>query len=126
MVSKEDQKIYTPESIPKDFVLIDPDHLTTLEVERLYLHWRLRQNKGLRPITVIHSPEHPETQHMSEKARGKQKAESDEVSLQEEGEEETDDFGKDMDVDPEGNADQGLEEEEEQQSVEKIGPPLGK
>lgn len=84
MASKDRQEIYSVDSVPKGFVLSDPDHLQASEIDPLYKHWLARQKKKLPPFVVVKShPQHPVSEKkskMSEKAKGKQKIRYTEVN----------------------------------------------
>ena len=59
LAAKDGQTIYSPESVPADFCLGDPDHLKSLDIHTLYNHWLRRQQKGLRPFIILNaSPLH--------------------------------------------------------------------
>ena len=59
LAAKEDQNIISPESVPENFTLSDPDHLDIPQINTLYNHWLDRQRKGLPPFVVINpSPLH--------------------------------------------------------------------
>ena len=75
LAAKEDQNIYSSDSVPEGFVLSDPDHLTGFKIDSLYAHWMGRQRKGLEPFVVLNAnPQHGKSTK-SLKAKGKSKAE---------------------------------------------------
>ena len=76
LASKDDQSIYSAESVPTGFVLGDPDHHNSFQINELYNHWLSRQNKCL-PLVVLnagplHQPSLKKSQK-SDKAKGKGK-----------------------------------------------------
>jgi hypothetical protein len=76
IASKRGQKIFSPDSVPKGFVLSDPDHLKAFKINELYSHWLMRQSKGLSPFIVLHSiPQHGVAPKKSGDVKGKKKAE---------------------------------------------------
>jgi hypothetical protein len=106
--AKPDQRIYSPESVPEGFILSDPDHLKSFNIDALYSHWLKRQSKGLPPFVMVKSSQ------MSEKAKGKKKAVYVEID--------------DMDAEVEGEPMMSAGEEEsslEDDGVTKFGPPRG-
>jgi hypothetical protein len=57
--SKDDQIIFSPDSVPESFTLSDPDHLKGSNIIALYRHWLERQREGLQPFIVLNaSPNH--------------------------------------------------------------------
>ena len=59
LAAKEDQNIISPNLVPENFTLSDPDHLDIPQINSLYKHWLDRQRKGLPPFVVINpSPLH--------------------------------------------------------------------
>jgi hypothetical protein len=115
LASKEDQDIYSTDSAPEGFQLINPDHLPSANINSLYNHWLKRQKKGLCPFIVLKAgPHHVAMEKKSEKSKGKAKMDYLDVSDDSDEEEEED----------EGKEDKH-EEEEEEEDVEppKFGPP---
>ena len=112
LASKEDQDIYSPDSVPEGFRLIDPDHLPSTNINSLYNHWLQRQKKGLCPFVVLKAGPHHVAMEKPVKSKGKAKMEyldaSDDSDAQEE-----EDKGND-------------EEEEEDLEPPKFGPPSRK
>ena len=96
LASKDDQSIYSAESVPTGFVLGDPDHLNSFQINELYNHWLSRQNKCLPPFVVLnagplHQPSLKKSQK-SDKAKGKGKMKYIEVDESvEDGDEDGDD-----------------------------------
>lgn len=122
LASKEDQDIYSPESVPDGFVLSDPDHLTGTQIESLYLHWLGRQQKKLSPFIMLKaSPQHQTTVRMSEKAKGKRKIPYHDVVTSDEGEGSRD--GSDVPAGDENDEDEDDKGEEEISPGVKRGPP---
>lgn len=116
MASKDDQTIYSPDCVPEDFVLSDPDHLGLSLIHKLYNHWLLRQRKKLSPFVVLNGgPLHRSSAGLSAKARGKRKADYQEVN--------TDDEEVRSEAREEGSDDG--DEEQIAPSV-KCGPRIGK
>jgi hypothetical protein len=79
LASKDDQMIFSVDSVPKDFCLSDPDHLNGYQIDSLYTHLLGRQRKGLAPFIVLKGS-HQEKPQKSAKAKGKRKAEYVDVS----------------------------------------------
>jgi len=78
--AKDDQKIYSKESVPDGFILSDPDHLTGFQIVSLYNHWLRRQQKKLRPFIIRQAqPHHRSSETLSSKAKGKRRMEYFEV-----------------------------------------------
>jgi hypothetical protein len=76
IASKRGQKIFSPDSVPKGFILSDPDHLKAYKINELYNHWLTRQSKGLSPFIVLNSiPHHGVAPKKSGDGKGKKKAE---------------------------------------------------
>jgi hypothetical protein len=76
IASQDGQNIFSPDSVPKGFVLSDPDHLKAFSINELYTHWLTRQSKGLSPFIVLNSiPQHGVAPKKSEVAKGKRKVE---------------------------------------------------
>jgi hypothetical protein len=75
MLSKQpDQNIYATECVPEGFVLSDPDHLTSSQINSLYNHWLDRQNQGLEPFIIRNpNPSHRRKVKKVPKAKGKGK-----------------------------------------------------
>lgn len=116
MASKEDQTIYCEESVPKGFILSDPDHLQGIQIESLYSHWLGRQKKKLRPFIILNaSPQHQFSVRKSAKAKGK-KRQIDYVPVSTSGEEESS-------GDDESNLDEEDREEGQISPPIKVGPP---
>jgi hypothetical protein len=132
LASKDDQTIFSVQSVPKNFRLSDPDHLKTPKIEQLYTHWLRRQDKGLKPFVVLNaSPNlggNAKKSQKSEKAKGKGKMRyvdvgSDDGSVQEENEdnmesdkEEEDDEDETKDKDQ--DEDNSQEDDEEDKDKE--------
>jgi len=107
LAAKEDQTIFSPDCIPEDFTLSDPDHLPAFKINRLCNHWWGRQRKGLAPFIVLNaSPNHGvrSSKKKSEDRKGKGKLKY---------------VGIDDDADEEGPT-------EEMPPAVKIGPPKRK
>jgi hypothetical protein len=116
LASKEDQTIYCEESVPKGFILSDPDHLQGTQIESLYSHWLGRQKKKLRPFIILNaSPQHQFSVRKSAKAKGK-KRQIDYVPVSTSGEE-------DSSGDDESNLDEEDREEGQISPPIKVGPP---
>jgi hypothetical protein len=74
--AKDDQKIYSKESVPNGFILSDPDHLTGFQIVSLYNQWIRRQQKKLRPFIILQAqPHHRSSETLSSKAKGKKRME---------------------------------------------------
>lgn len=87
LAAKEDQNIFSDECTPKKFQLMDPDHLTSSEIDSLYNHWAGRQRKGLQPFIILNaSPQHAAFVKKSEKVKGKREIPYVEVSEDEDSE----------------------------------------
>jgi hypothetical protein len=135
LASKENQTIYSEDSVPEGFTLSDPDHLTGSQIETLYLHWRNRQQKKLSPFVILNaSPQHQATvKKMSAKAKGKRKIDYVPVSSSEDerdsdGEDgvdngEGDDVEADQEDQEENEVDEEDQEEKEMTPPVKRGPP---
>lgn len=129
LASKENQNIFSTESVPEGFVLIDPDHLKLFHIDSLYNHWLKRQSKGLTPFVILNAAHPVAKKKISEKANGKRKAEYVDVdSERSEGEGRSEQSGAE-DEEPRGDdlSNQGEEEEEEKDKPtpsEKFGPPV--
>ena len=120
---KKDQNIISPESVPENFTLSDPDHLDIPQINSLYNHWLDRQCKGLPPFVVINpSPLHA---HLVKKSstvkQGKKKkiyvpVRSDDESVKDcdDGNSDAADFGKNG---------EWAEDEQEITKVVRQGPP---
>lgn len=143
MASNEDQTIFSPDSVPENFVLGDPDHLNSFKISVLYNHWLTRQRKGLPPFVVLNAgPLHHPLEKKSQttvKGKGKEKKRYFESGDEEEEKEDEDDKANDEvdgedDVNPEYDAvmeDEGGDASERESgmpgpSSRKIGPPVGK
>ena len=136
LVAKEDQNIISPESVPENFMLSDPDHLDIPQINLLYDHWLDRQRKGLPPFVVINpSPLHA---HLVKKSstvkQGKKKkiyvpVRSDDESVKDsdDGNSDAADFGKNgecaEDEQDDEDDDRQPEDGEENTKVVKQGPP---
>ena len=137
LAAKENQTIFSKDSVPEGFVLSDPDHLTSSQINSLYHHWLGRQQKKLSPFIILNaSPQHQTIKTMSKKARGKGKMEYQEVDSDNgEGEESSKD-----EVEEEGELSSKEQMDEEDVEMEevvtdyqqgthqplKIGPPVGR
>jgi hypothetical protein len=74
LASAEGQNIYSPECAPDGFSLIDPDHITGMNINLLHNHWLQRQKKKLQPFVILNSgPLHRGLVGKSEKKKGKKK-----------------------------------------------------
>ena len=105
LASKEDQTIFSPDSVSDNFILSDPDHLGIPQINSLYNHWLERQRKGHPPFVVINTS--PLNAHLTAKSskvkEGKKKMEyvslgSDDESVkgnEEDGGDDDDDVQKD-------------------------------
>ena len=115
LASKDDQDIYSPDSVPEGFKLIDPDHLPSANINSLYNHWLKHQKKGLCLFIVLKAgPHHVAIEKKSEKSKGKAKMDYLDVSDDSDEEEEED----------KGKEDKNGEEEKEVDVVPpKFGPP---
>ena len=134
LASKDDQTIFSPDCVPKDFQLSDPDHLTTSKIDALYIHLAQRQRKGLSPFIVLNaSPLHRTAVKKSSKAKGKEKVKyvdvhtEDEDVKSERGGEEGDETGDDDEEESEGGdgekeeADEEEKEEDDEEEKEEDG-----
>ena len=132
--AKNDQTIFSSECIPDGLRLSDPDHLTTLQINRLYTHWLKRQDEGLAPLIILNaSPLHGASIKKSEKSKGKAKAKVGwvEVGDDEEEEEEEELLNEQKEG---GDEEEGEDDDEERNddtnagtpAVIKYGPPQGK
>jgi hypothetical protein len=75
LASAEGQNIYSPECAPDGFSLIDPDHITGMNINLLHNHWLQRQKKKLQPFVILNSgPLHRGLVGKSEKKREKKKS----------------------------------------------------
>ena len=112
------QTVYSPECAPDDFRLIDPDHLTTVQVNLLLNHWLDRQRRKLAPFIILSAtPQHETAMTKSEKAKGKRAMRYDPVSS---GDEDGDsDASKNSEDDEDGG-------EEEVIPPPRFGPPTRK
>jgi hypothetical protein len=112
LASKEGQTIYSPECVPDNFILSDPDHITTFHIEALYHHWLGRQKKRLPPFIILNaSPQHRSFKKLSEKAKGKRKIDYVDVG--------DDDEDEDGDKKEDKEEEEGEEEEEEEDKEDK-------
>lgn len=133
LASQENQNIFLPECVPENLSLGDPDHLKAAEINLLYTHWIRRQKKRLPPFIILKSnPQHGVAAKVSEKAKGKRKAEwvnvhSDDDSVADEGGANSDGGSDVGDEDRGGVEDKDEEEEEEEDATQPVkkGPPLG-
>src|ERR1700679_174722 len=102
LASKEDQTIFSQDSVPAGFTLSDPDHLPSFKIESLYIHLLARQKKKLSPFVILNaSPQHQASILKSAKSKGKRKMDYVEV------------HSDDDSVRSEGGEEEGEEEEEE-------------
>src|ERR1700679_821275 len=109
LAKKTDQNIYSTDCVPDAFVLDDPDHIKTDDINRLYNLWLQRQSDGLSPFIILHAnSKHGTKAKKPKKGKGKQKASWVEVG------------SDDEDVRSEE------EEEVEMEEPVKIGPPSRK
>ena len=136
MAAKDDQTIYSEDCIPDGFILSDPDHLNSTQIEALYNHWIGRQKKKLSPFVILNAiPQHQRTVKKSSKAKGKRKMEyvevgsNDEEVKSEDGEEQEEEEEDQAEV---GNDpgdweefDEVKDEEKEVSPEPKYGPPIG-
>ena len=135
LAAKEDQNIISPESVPENFTLSDPDHLDIPQINSLYNHWLDRQRKGLPPFVVINpGPLHA---HLVKKSstvkQGKKKeiyvpVRSDDESVKDsdDGNSDAADFGKNGECaedEQDEDDDRQPEDGEENTKVVKRGPP---
>jgi hypothetical protein len=124
LASQDGQTIYSTESVPKDFKLGDPDHLTGSQINLLYHHWLGRQQKGLLPFEIINpGPNHEAAvKKMSAKTKGKQKLRYLDVSTDEDKDEDEDENTESDREDLRGGA---MDSDEEEMALPpKIGPPI--
>jgi hypothetical protein len=108
LASKDDQTIFSLDSVPEDFTLSDPDHLNAFKIDLLYNHFLSRQRKGLPPFVVLNGgPLHGQSEKSkkSEKAKGKRKAEYVDVGDSEDDGE----VGDEDDVDPDGGVEEDVD-----------------
>jgi hypothetical protein len=122
--------VYSQESAPEGFSLIDPDHLTGAQATSLYNHWLERQRKGLEPFIIINAgPLHamPSQKPSNGKGRKKEKPQYLDVTTDEESvgdsSAENDCDAKTADVDAEEEEEE-VDAEEEAPAVVKYGPPI--
>ena len=124
MASKEDQNIYSDDCVPTGFILGDPDHLNSFQVNSLYTHWQSRQKKGLAPFIIINpGPLHLHVQKKSQKsakAKGKEKKVYLPVDTTDD-EEEEEEFGKVEEDEDEDKVDDDRDEEEDVDKVDDGG-----
>ena len=74
LASKEDQKIFSPDSVPDNFILSDPNHLGVPQINSLYNHWLEKQCKGHPPFIMINaSPLHAHLTSKSSKVKERKK-----------------------------------------------------
>ena len=137
LAAKPDQKIFSPDSVPKDFTLSDPDHLNAFKIEALYHHLLDRQKKGLSPFVVLNpGPLHGafgKKAQKSGKAKGKQKilyvevgsedGEEDEEKVDGEKDDTPDEELEQEDVDKNEEEEEEGDDDEEIRSVVNYGPP---
>jgi hypothetical protein len=128
LASKDGQEIYSPDSVPQEFCLSDPDHYSAFKIDSLYKHWLERQKKGLQPFVIVNpSPRHEKKVKRSHK--GKAKAKADWVDVNSEGEqdeiEQEQEEEKEEEEQQEPDDDDFSDVNEEQSSATKYAPPLG-
>jgi hypothetical protein len=74
LAAKDGQNVYSPECVPANFSLGDPDHLTGFKISSLYNHWLSRQQKKLQPFIVLNAgPLHHTLVSKTEKPKGKKR-----------------------------------------------------
>jgi hypothetical protein len=120
LASKDDQSIFSVDSVPDGFILIDPDHLNAFKINSLYNHWLTRQKKGLAPFVILEaSPMHEPFRKKSKKtvkAKGKGKMKYVEVNSDEAEVEGSD--GSAIETDDEGAVKDGEMQDEDGSGVE--------
>jgi hypothetical protein len=107
--AKNDQTIFSPECVPDGLCLSDPDHLPSVQINRLNAHWLKQQDQGLAPLVILNaSPLHGVSIKRSEKGKAKAKVDWVDITSDEEEEKEEE---EEEELQNEQN-EQGHEEEE--------------
>jgi hypothetical protein len=115
LAAREDQTIFSLDSVPENFSLSDPDHLTAAQINELCNHWLARQRRGLAPFVVTNaSPLHAVPAKPMKNGKGKEKMKYVHVNTDDESVVEEEEDGNVRD-----------EAEGEPQAL-KYGPPTGR
>jgi hypothetical protein len=131
LAAQDSQKIFSKDSVPKDFQLSDPDHLPAPKIQSLYFHLLARQKKGLQPFIILNpGPNHGRAvEKKSPKGKGKEKIPYMDVSSDDDDADANDeerDGEEDREVaGPSGQQDRE-EDEDEDEEESRHGHPVAK